>query len=104
MLLTNNNQRLIIQVKNVLCIESNPHDCLPLLSFYDYDFKQSIHSARDKVILKDENGHKHDLPITNQRNGLHHINVSFIHPDTIITTSFNMVKINDILAAHERFL
>ena len=44
LLLKNNTQHLFIQVKNVPCIESNPHDGFPLLPFCDYGSKQSIHS------------------------------------------------------------
>ena len=72
-------------------------------SIYDYSFKQAIHSAK-KLIINEDNICKHNLPITNQRNCLYFINASFINHDTTIPTSFNMIKINDVLAAHECFL
>ena len=63
-----------------------------------------MHSARDRITLRDDNNAKYELPITNQRNGLDCVNVSFIKPETHIPSSFNMVQINDALAAHERLL
>ena len=39
LLLQNNTRHLVIQVKNVPYIESNPHNDFPILPFYDYGFK-----------------------------------------------------------------
>ena len=70
MLLTNKNQCLMIQIKNVPCVESNPHYGFPLTPFYEYGFKKAMHSAREKVVLKDENGRKYDLRIANKKKRL----------------------------------
>ena len=75
-----------------------------LLLFYYYCVKQATHSARDRIIIKDNTNSKFELPITNHRNGLYYVSVSFIKSDAQIPSSFNMAQINDTLAAHERHL
>ena len=51
-LLQGNQYNLVVEVKNVPCITSNPHNGFPLLPLYDYGFKQVIHSTRDRLTLR----------------------------------------------------
>ena len=81
---------------------SNPHNGFHMLPFYDYGFKQAARSTRELMTLRDDHNVKFELPVTSQRNGLDYVNVSFVKPETHIPSSFNMVHINDTLAAHER--
>ena len=63
LLLETDDTKLLIQIKDVPCIKTNPHSGLSLTPFKDYGFKQAMHIVRNKVSLQDNNGCKFDIPI-----------------------------------------
>ena len=62
------------------------------------------HSSRDQITLRDDKNIKFELSITNKRNIIDYVNLSFFKPEMHIPSSFNMVQINDTFDSHDRFI
>lgn len=81
---------MLIQVKDVPCVTSNPHSGLPLTPFVDFGFNHATHMIRKKIILQDDKDNEFEMPATSTRNGLDYAYLTIIKPGTVVPRSFNM--------------
>ena len=85
-------------------MQSNPRNSLLLTLFADFGFHNVMHIVGKKINFQDNKSFQCKLLLASARNGLDYVYLNLIKPVSEIPSAFNLVQINHLLEAYEKFL